>query len=144
MALFKGPNSLEQQYFRAQKANINSNFSFGKDQLNADRAKAGWTYGTQREDVTRQYGQQRRAFAGGWNGRGRFGGGAYQRAVRDLAADKGRTLDRLSKARTYQNEGFNMAGNQLYRAKNLALWNLGDQQTALTNHLLAQDLIDGR
>lgn len=140
----KGPNSLEQQYFKTQRDQIKRNYLFGVGQNKFDQTKANWGFKTQREDVTRNYGINRRSLAGGFNSRGRFGGGAWGRALSDLQQDKRRANERINMGQEYSNEGFNLAKTQLFGARQGALWDSGAQEAALRLHLKAQEILDGR
>lgn len=125
-----GLNPNETFWFRNREDQAQRQFRYGQKQ-NAYERELSRTQGQwDREDLIRQFTQQRQQLPQGYTQRGLMNSGVYQRGLGEWGSNKLRSLGRQSAAQGMKMQGYDIADVQLTDIRNKALDDLRNQRIA--------------
>ncbi len=116
-------------FFSTSKRRANRTFQFGMDQSRLAQSNARTTANWKRNDIRRQYAQQRSRIPWNFASRGTLNSGIHKDARIDFYANRKRDLSRAATTRDRDVLGFATSDYQLAIAKGDALRDLETQRT---------------
>ena len=120
----------DRAFFEAAKRRVRQTYDFGFAQNDLQRRTGKMYYGWRKGDLARQYAEKRQLQPWAYGARGLLNSGIRHEALRDLRESRGRDLSRAAKGWGLESQGYSLASNQLWRARQAALKDLEEQQIA--------------